>query len=208
MFTSERVRCYLNGFSGHGDDADDKELKLVFFVAPISRELAAEISPYVADRLFRLFDADDKDGEWVPARELTKASFASVNVPMQNLAFHPFPEPQLYEDAPMIPGAAISNLRASRDKEDGKFRLEFDVVIPMDGMTMDLVEKYYKSSVFLTMTPVQKNFGDEESVSVTVEEQANLQDAADGEAETGETEAAESSENGKGKRRRRSKAAV
>jgi hypothetical protein len=175
MFKSERVPCYLNSFSGHGDDPDNKELKLVFHVFTITPELATEISPFIADRLFR-----NVDGEMTQARELSKASFASIQVPMQNLTLYPYPEAQPREGAAMIPGAAISNLRSVRDPSS--IRLEFDVVIPMDSLTMDLVEKYYKATCFITMEAIQREIEmtDEES---DADEQGLLQDAADAEPE-------------------------
>ena len=153
MFKTERVCCYLNGFAGHGDDQESKELKLVFHVTPISQELATEVSPHLADRLFRW---DGLDGTWQPAREITKASFASVHVQMQNITFHGLPEENREDRGVLVLGAAISNLRGRRAFQDSfEFRLEFDVVVPMDSITMELVEKYYKSPCFLTMEPIQ-----------------------------------------------------
>ena len=177
MFKTERVGCYLNGFAGHGDDQESKELKLVFHVTPISQELAAEVSPHLADRLFRW---DGLDGTWQPAREITKAMFTRVQVQMQNITFND--ELQKAGSAGMlVTGAAIYNLRAQRAFQDSfEFRLEFDVVVPMDGITMGLVERYYKSTCFLTMEPTQREITYETSESQAEQENA-FQEAADAE---------------------------
>jgi hypothetical protein len=175
VFKTDRIACYLNGFAGHGEDNDNKELKLIFHVTPITPELAAEISPWLADRLFR-----KTDGEWEPAREITKASFANLSIKMQNITFHAFPEASLIEDGILIPGCAIGSLRAQRATVvDWEFQLAFDVVLPMNRITMDLVEKYYKATSFLTMKPVQRDMEYAEESAGTETQQASLQEAAD-----------------------------
>jgi hypothetical protein len=170
MFKTAKVGCYLNSFSSHGDDQDSKELRLVFHVPAIPYELAAEISPQLADRLFRKVDH-----EWEPSQEITKAAFGSVQVQMQNITCFELPD-GLHVGGTYVPGCAISNLRAQRPFHD--FRLEFDVVVPMDSSTMRLVEKYYKATVFLTMEPVQRDieYKPEAETEATQEE---LQAAAD-----------------------------
>ncbi len=183
MFSSLRVPCFLNTFNGHGDDLDNKELKLVFHIVGISRDLAVEISPSIADRLFRYLA-----GEYEVAKEISKVSFATVNVPMQNVTFHQLPEgPDEAEQ--IIPSVAISNLRATR--EGIIFRLEFDAVIPMDGETMRLVQRYYKSTVFLSMERVQRELA-EEAEEGSEEVQGSLQDAADGKSAAAGKDDAES----------------
>jgi hypothetical protein len=174
MFTTARVGCYLNGFSGHGDDPDNKELKLVFHVSPITHDLASEIHSHLADRLFRK-DISEATGnlEWMPVREMPKASFASIAIHMQNVTFNDLPEAG--SEGVIVPGASITNLRAARASSDGfDFRLEFDAVVPMDESTMDLVEKFYKSTCFLTMEPVQREMEYEPDA-----EQQALQEAAE-----------------------------
>lgn len=169
MFKSSRVGCYLNGFGGHGDDSESKELKLVLQITPITLELANEISPLLADRLFR-----NVMGEWLAAGEITKASFSSIPIPMQNITFNELPEGG---SGVVVPGCAISNLRAARAYE-GAFRLEFDVVVPMDGMTMRLVEQFYKATCFLTMEPIQRELIEEQDGGAADTTQS-LQEAAD-----------------------------
>lgn len=173
MFESSRVPCYLNGFAGHGDDPEAKELKLVFHIGGIAQDLAAEISPLIADRLFR----KNTEGEWKPAEEITKASFANIVIPMQNIAFFELPNPEPVSGV-VVQGCAISNLRATRPGVEA--RLEFDVVMPMDGSTIRLIEKYYKSTAFLTMEEIQREIEYAPEDAKTAEHQDALQDAADG----------------------------
>jgi hypothetical protein len=183
MFQSQRVGCYLNTFGGHGDDPDSKELKLVFHVNPLSYELATEVSPKLSDRLFR----KNGDGEWEPVTEMPKASFSPIQIPMQNITFHELPEVTLSENSGvLVPGAAISNLRAAKAYAESRdFRLEFDVVIPMDNSTMRLIEQFYKATCFLTMIPIQRELPAEGEDPAKVELSVSLQDAADSAEETG-----------------------
>ena len=153
MFSTERVSAYLNNFTGVGD-SDEKELRLTFYVTPITYELAKEVSPQLADRLFRNITGN---GDWQPAQEMPKASFSAINIDAQNLTIYALPEAaDSIDDGVLIPQAKIFNLRAQRaypDKPD--FRLEFDCVVPMDDTTMRLVERFFKGSCYLSTTPAQ-----------------------------------------------------
>lgn len=179
MFKSKCVNCFLSGFAGHGDDTDNKELKLTFQVSPISQELASEVSPRLADRLFR-FEED----EWRPSSEISKAAFASLQIKMQNIEFYELPEFVDTNQGTMVENGAISNLRASRATNDSaQFKLEFDVVVSMNAVTMRLVEKFYKAGVFLTMTEVQRTLefsGGDSEVSVSLQDAADSAPAVDG----------------------------
>lgn len=172
MFKSQKVGCILNGFSGHGDDSEQKELKLVFHIPGLSYELASEISPLLSDRLFR----KNLEGEWMAAEEVTKANFA-ISVPMQNITFFDLPEGSNdSERGVFVEGCAISNLRASRPFVEA--RLEFDVVIPMDHSTMRLIEKYYKNTAHLSMEAIQRTI--ELTAPADADTTESLQEAADG----------------------------
>jgi hypothetical protein len=178
MFKSGHVPCFLNTFAGHGDDNEAKELKMVFHVAPIPYELALEVSPHLADRLFR----QDPEEGWQPVKEMPKASFATIQVPMQNITFHALPEGMIDDThGVLVEGCAVSNLRAARANVDGlDFRLEFDVVVPMDSITMDLVERFYKSTCYLSTEAIQREMEYPEKENDT---ERSLQEAADGDGE-------------------------
>lgn len=169
FFKSPRVGCFLNGFGGHGE-TEDKELKLTLQVNPISPDLAAEISPDLRDALFYM-DA----GEW-QRRAATKASFGSINIPLQNLRVFELPFGGGWQ-SDLIPSASIGNLRADKN-EAGEYRLTFDVVIPMDRHTMQMVHRLFKASCFITTEEVQVEIpgGDQ----VALQTGLSLQDAADG----------------------------
>lgn len=195
MFQTRRVGCYLASFSGQCFGTDNKELKLVIHIEPISLDLANEVSPRIGDRLFRPVN----EKEWEPARELTKATFADIHIPMQNIDFYGLPDPTSGEEGVEVQGASVSNLRASR-VPGGQFRLEFDVVIPMDASTMRLVHRYFKGMCFLDMEAVQMEMAEEHPDDDIVEVQMSLQEAADGEPD------GKSAGAGEGKSRRRKKA--
>jgi protein-tyrosine-phosphatase len=171
MFSTPKVPCFLNGFSGHGDDPDSKELKLVFHLNPITPDLAIEVSPHMADRLFR-----QVNGEYEAAKEISKAQFSHLNIKMQNIDFFDTPDSA---KAVTVHDVAISNLRANKEIT-GEFRFEFDAVVRMDKETMRLVEKYYKSTCFLTMDAVQMTLAVEPESPDKQKNEGLLQDAADG----------------------------
>jgi hypothetical protein len=170
MFSTPKVPCFLNGFSGHGDDTQSKELKLVFQISPITPDLAIEVSPHMADRLFRQIN-----GEYEPAKEISKAAFSNLHIPMQNVDFYPTPDSG---KAVAIQNVAFSNLRAAKEITGG-FRFEFDAVVPMDKETMRLVELYYKATCFLTMDAVQMTLAEQPVDAGQQEKEQSLQDAAD-----------------------------
>lgn len=177
MFSSQNVPCILSNFSGHGDDAENKEVKLVFHVAPITHELAMEVSPRLADRLFRHNTIAIDVPEWEPAREMPKASFSTIQIQMQNITFRGLPDEK---KGAMVPSAAISNLRAARAfPESTDFRLEFDVVVPMDDVAMELIRKFYKSTCFLSMEQVQREI----EIKLEDEKQAETHDLLQGAAD-------------------------
>jgi hypothetical protein len=172
MFATQNVPCYLSGFGGHGGDPENKELKLIFHIIPISHSLAVEISPLLADRLFR-----KGEEEWEPAKEMPKASFSSIQIQMQNITFRSTPD---MPKGVTVDNCAISNLRVSRAYAAGNdFKLEFDCVIPMDGETLRLIKQYYLGTCFLSMEQVQMTLQEQQPDADQQEKQQSLQDAAD-----------------------------
>lgn len=151
MFTSQKVQSYLAAFKGCGED-EEKAISLTFYITPVKYELAMEIDPHMADRLFR----NQNGGGWLPAQEMPKASFSSIQIPKQNVTFHPHDADMLIDNGVLILSVKISNLRAQRafpDKPD--FRLEFEAVVPMDSETVGLVRRYYKQTCYLSMESAQ-----------------------------------------------------
>jgi hypothetical protein len=205
MFISPNVQCFIHGITAKCDDPHSKELKLNIHISPIAYELAKEISPAIADRLFRFEKGDGPDpGGWVPARELTKANFSGITVPMQNLKFAATPEST---GLVFVPGAAISNLRACKaTAESFDFRFEFDVLIPMDRTTLiDVVDKFFGVYCFITMEEIQQKIDLDVKDEAQAEQHDLLQEAADGEASDAASAAAG---DGKGRRGRPKKPLV
>lgn len=164
MFSSPKQQAYLAAFKGVGED-EEKAISLTFYITPVEYELAMEIDPHMADRLFR----NSNGGDWLPAQEMPKASFSSIQIPKQNVTFHPHDQKMLLDNGVLIPSVKISNLRAARafpDKPD--FRLEFEALVPMDKETVDLVRKYYKAVCFLSMEPTQGDLSLEDPVMALV----------------------------------------
>lgn len=151
MFDTKKVSAYLNNFSGIGED-DKKELKLSIYVTPITYELASEVSPQLADRLFRKSTSD----EWAPAAEIAKTSFMLGQLDPQRVTFHPHDDEKLDMYGVLIENARVSNIEARKafpDKPD--FRLEFQMTVPMDESSMGIIRRYYKEKFFLSTEPMQ-----------------------------------------------------
>jgi hypothetical protein len=199
MFTSSRVQHYLSGFSGHGDDPDNKELKLSCHVENISHELLSEISPLLANRVFsETIDPETGGKVWEALREIKKADFSNLQIQLQNITFHNLPEDgvPMADAGVLVEGCSISNLRVVKANAlSHTFRLEYDVVIAMDHVTMDLVERFYKAYVYLTMEQVQRQL----ELTIGNDLTSALQNAADSEAD------GKSAGAGEGRKRRRKK---
>lgn len=151
MFKTEKVSAYLNNFTGKGDD-ERKELKLNLYVTPITYQLANEVSPHLADRLFRRAGND----EWNPCAEMPKAVFNIGDIPAQRVLFYPHQDEAVEKFGILVETARISGIQAVRafaDKLD--FRLEFDMTVQMDDVTMGICRRFFKEPIYVSMEPVQ-----------------------------------------------------
>lgn len=160
MFTTEKVPSYLNNFSGIGED-EKKEIKLSIYVTPISYELANEVSPQIADRIFRKFN-----DEWTPALEVGKTSFIIGQIPPQRVTFLPHEDSLVEMFGILLENAHITGIEARKawpDKPD--FRLEFVMTVPMDENSMTIIRRYYKEKVLLTMFPMQPTLFDKGQIA-------------------------------------------
>src|SRR3954470_21974201 len=116
MFTTPKISMYLNNFSGCGDD-ERKEMRLNFYVTPITYQLAVEVSPQLADRLFRKAGND----EWNPCAEMPKAMFSIGDIPAQRVTFFPHTDELVEMYGVLVEHARISGIQATRafpDKPD------------------------------------------------------------------------------------------
>lgn len=151
MFKTAKVAAYLNNFGGKGDD-EHKELKLNVYVTPITYELASEVSPQVADRLFRRAGND----EWSPCAEMPKAMFNIGNIAAQRVTFFPHTDELVEMYGILVENARVSGIQATKPfSEKNDFRLEFDLTVPMDKTTMDICQRFYKEPVYISMEPMQ-----------------------------------------------------
>lgn len=158
MFKTPKVKAYLQAVKWVGKE-DDPRQRMTFYITPISFELACEISPKLADRLFR---KDPNTDRWMPARELGTGGFDIGTVPLQTMEWHPAGEGTLDFDAgQMVQGVTvndISTLHLFADSDDTT--LAFVCECPLDAHIVELARKYYRKNVWLTMAQMQAKLFD------------------------------------------------
>ncbi len=152
MFRSPRVKSYLQSASFQGKE-DGPLMRLTFYITPITFDLATEVSPRLADRLFRK-GTDDK---WAPASELGNSRFVLGSLPMQSFEWHPAGEGALDFDAGVLTqGISITGIFALHLFADSPdITLAITCEMPLDSHIVELARKYYRRSVWLTMADMQ-----------------------------------------------------
>jgi hypothetical protein len=152
MFRTPKVKSYLQSVKFQGKE-DNPLLQLTFYITPIPYELATEVSPRMADRLFRK-GIDDK---WAPSQELGSTRFTLGTIPMQSMEWHPAGEGTMEFDAGVMTQGvsinAIGALRLFADSPD--ITLAIVCELPLDSLVVELARKYYRKNVFLTMADMQ-----------------------------------------------------
>ncbi len=153
MFKTPKVKAYLQAASWQGKEDDPKQ-RMTFYITPISFELAEEVSPKLADRLFR---KDPNTGKWMPARELGNGRFDLGTLPLQTMEWHPAGDGVLeYDAGVLVQGVtitAISALHLFADSDDTTLAIVCEV--PLDAHIVDLARRYYRKSVWITMADMQ-----------------------------------------------------
>lgn len=156
MFKTPKVPCWLQNFTGQGED-EKKEIRFTLYVNPITYGLAAEVSPHLADRLFR-----NIGGEWSPVSEMPKAVFTLGGMPAQRATFYPHNDELVEMYGVLVENCKISGIQATRAFPDKpEFRLEFAMTVPMDEVTMGLIRRFYKEQFFLSTAPMQPELFDD-----------------------------------------------
>lgn len=146
MFESAKTKTYLQNVSFDGKDTK-KIVRTIFYITPVSYDLAAEISQEMADTLF-------KDGN--PRQVMPNVQFKLDNMALQSVTWHPFDDPAMDNMGALTHNCKISSISAMRpypDKPD--FRLIFRADFPMDSNIVALVHRYFRTVVFLTTSDMQ-----------------------------------------------------
>lgn len=152
MFRTEKISIYLNNFNGQGEK-DKAEVRLDCYLTPITYELASEISPQLADCLFRKAGNTD---DWNPRAEMPKAMFQIGDIPAQRVTFYPHKDDLVEMFGVLAENVRISGIQAVRaypDKLD--FRLQFYMNIPKNKTVMDICDRFYKDEIYISMSEMQ-----------------------------------------------------
>lgn len=150
MFTTENVEVYLKS-AILDTDGEKRIAKVKFHKTPIDYDLAREISPQVAGRLFH-----GSNGETNPAPvlEMTKAEFL-LNIPKQSMSF--IRDPGFSTKKSLVESAEIVSVSAQKLFADNpNFSLIFTVAFEITDKSIlqDLVELLHEK-VFITFRPMQ-----------------------------------------------------
>lgn len=158
MFSTPKISIYLNNFNGQGEK-DKAEVRLDCYLTPITYELAAEVSPQLADCLFRR--AGDTD-EWNPRAEMPKALFQIGDIPAQRVTFYPHKDELVEMYGMLCDNVRISGIQAVRAYQDKlDFRLQFYMNIPKNKTVMDICDRFYKDEIFVSMSEMQPELFDQ-----------------------------------------------
>jgi hypothetical protein len=150
MFTTPNVEAVLK--SVVLDSSDDKRIaKCALHITPLTYELAAELSPHVADNLFR------KIGEWKwePRLEVTHIGFNDV-FPPQRMEFRPAPEVAV--PGGVFPGVEIRGVEAFRAKAREEFTLVLAIRFEIGErqVASRFLIDLYKQHCYLSFEPMQR----------------------------------------------------
>ena len=151
MFKSTKIQHFVQSCKFAGD-ADKSTLQVAFYVTPLNFDLLYEVDDRVAKQLFR-----KEGGAYVPVAELDDATLKLGDIGAFNLELYPHAEEGSDGAGQMIPNCRITKVEASKlftDKED--WSLIWHATIPMDSHSLELIRKYYKRTVFVTLEKIEE----------------------------------------------------
>lgn len=147
------------------------------FHVPLDRQLAKEVGPRVADRLYRLKNPTASNSEFVPCLEIRQLKFSASDVKFDTMQmeFRTFPDKPLA--GARIPGVEMKSVQAVRlkgaDDLTLALSLKFKFMVTQAPMVSKLIIEQLSQSVWLTFTEQQTNFlTDEEDAGLTINEKA------------------------------------
>jgi ribosomal protein L37AE/L43A len=157
MFQTPNVPAFMQKASIEGRK-DKKVIRFTFYITPIKHALAAEISPAMADRLFK-FDPSQTPH---PVTEMDSPHFNLGKIDLQFMILNGSDDPKMSQHGTMLQSAQISHISARKlflpDNPD--FSLIFRVEVPFDDIGFDMVRKFYDEKLFLTFEPMQLMLGE------------------------------------------------
>lgn len=164
MFETPKISAFLQNASFRGEN-EKKYVRFQFYLTPISYELACEVSPRLADRLFRKIE----DGAWAPASEVPSIGFDLGKIPLHTIELHPHDDAMMDHTGAMMQRAHITGIHARKLFPDNpNFTLIFSADVPMDDMSVKLAQKYFKLPVFLTFAVMQGQLFPDEDIEDTI----------------------------------------
>lgn len=145
------------------------------FHVPLDRQLAKEVSPRVADRLYRLKNPTASNSEYVPCLEIRHIKFSEddVKLSMQRMEFRVLPDNPI--PGAVIPGAEILSveavsLRGARDLTL-VLAVRFRFQIPHIPIMARLLIEQLGQTVWLTFTEQQQSLlSDEQDSGASINE--------------------------------------
>jgi hypothetical protein len=134
------------------DSSDEKRIaKCALHISPLTYDLAKELSPHVAENLFRKLG----EWKWEPRFEVTHIGF-NETFPPQRMEFRPAPDVAI--PGGFFPGVEIRGVQAFRPKEHEDFTLVLGIRLEIGErqVASKFLIDLYKQHVYLTFSPMQR----------------------------------------------------
>lgn len=164
MFVTPKVSAYVQKASLEGKE-DKKFVRFTIYVTPILHALACEVSPAIADRLFK-FDAA---GEPHPVLEMQSTAFEIGEIPLQTMELHPVDDPAMDAHGVLLQAVQISAIHARKVfPEDPNFTLIFNAEVPKNELAVKMMDRYFREKVFLTFATMQQELFPDQDVTDAV----------------------------------------
>lgn len=153
MFKSREIPAILKSVVLDSDD-DRRIAKCVLHIAPLTHSLALELSPRIAEDLFR------KVGEWrwEPRLEMTGTAFETTAIPAQQMEFREFPN---QPTGGTFRAVEIRSLQVFRPTGREEFTLALGIRFEIGdrAVASRFLIDLYKQTAFLSFEPQQRSLG-------------------------------------------------
>lgn len=151
MFETPKFSVFMQKASIEGRK-EEKVIRFVFYVTPITHVLATQLSPDVAKLLF----VPDGHGAMNPNPVLENPDFNVGSIPLQRMYLHPSDDEKMDGHGVLLDRAKLSHFSAKRlFADDPNYTLEFRVEVPKDELSVNMMSKFYDEKLFLTFEAMQ-----------------------------------------------------